>query len=183
MNSSYSDGAFYLVNKTVNPFIVQNTEKLSPGLVIDFGCGNGKNLYYLLKKGWEVYAIDRELLAVQLAQKLLPSDRVVHASLSTFDFDSTPNYDLILCNYVLQHVPPIEVYDFVKKFSNKAKLDSHLLLSFFEHREGLDFDSLCQSILENGWTLCTAKKWSRLDTAHDLPHMHHGVESFWIKNQ
>ena len=59
MSSLYSDGEFYKTNTIFNPFIKKVVKDLTPGTVIDFGCGIGTNIYNLKKMGWNVYGVER----------------------------------------------------------------------------------------------------------------------------
>jgi len=52
--------------------------RISPGMrILDTGCGGGRNLVYLLREGYEVYAIDADAQAVDsvraLARRLAPA--------------------------------------------------------------------------------------------------------------
>jgi tellurite methyltransferase len=52
--------------------------RISPGMrILDAGCGSGRNLVYLLREGYEVYAVDPDPHAVEsvrsLARKLAPA--------------------------------------------------------------------------------------------------------------
>ncbi|MGH9773198.1 MAG: class I SAM-dependent methyltransferase [Candidatus Acidiferrales bacterium] len=52
--------------------------RISPGMrIVDAGCGSGRNLVYLLREGYEVYAADSDSQAVDsvrsLARKLAPA--------------------------------------------------------------------------------------------------------------
>jgi tellurite methyltransferase len=52
--------------------------RISPGMrILDAGCGSGRNLVYLLRKGYEVYAADSDAQSVEsvrsLARKFAPS--------------------------------------------------------------------------------------------------------------
>jgi tellurite methyltransferase len=52
--------------------------RIAPGMrVLDAGCGSGRNLVYLLRSGYEVFAVDSDIHAVdhvrRLAAKLAPS--------------------------------------------------------------------------------------------------------------
>ena len=39
--------------------------------ILDLGCGNGVNAYYLQKKGYEIYAMDSASSAVKITRKKL----------------------------------------------------------------------------------------------------------------
>src|SRR5271165_701934 len=52
--------------------------RISPGMrILDAGCGSGRNLVYLLREGYEVYAVDPDAQAVDsvrsLARRLAPA--------------------------------------------------------------------------------------------------------------
>ncbi|MBA2937243.1 class I SAM-dependent methyltransferase [Paenibacillus sp. CGMCC 1.16610] len=45
--------------------------RITPGMrILDAGCGSGRNLVYLLRNGYEVYAVDRSEEAIDAVQKL-----------------------------------------------------------------------------------------------------------------
>ena len=45
--------------------------RISPGMrILDAGCGSGRNLIYFLREGYEVYAIDPDVQAVEAVRSL-----------------------------------------------------------------------------------------------------------------
>ena len=45
--------------------------RISPGMrILDTGCGTGRNLVYLLREGYEVYAVDPDAQAVDIVRSL-----------------------------------------------------------------------------------------------------------------
>ena len=75
--------------------------------ILDAGCGNGRNLVYFLKNGFEVYGIDQNETAIEkvktLAQTLAPSistDNFKNCSIEEMPFEAN-SFDLVLCNAVL----------------------------------------------------------------------------------
>jgi tellurite methyltransferase len=75
--------------------------------VIDVGCGNGRNIIYFLKNGFEVYGIDQQPEAIAevrtLSQQLAPANnpgnfKVGLAEKIPFENDF---FDLAICNAVL----------------------------------------------------------------------------------
>lgn len=83
--------------------------RISPGhRVLDAGCGDGRNLGYFLRSGFEVLASDRNPKRIEAARKLArelaptapvaPDFRVEPLEDSTFDPESV---DVVICNAVL----------------------------------------------------------------------------------
>ncbi len=75
--------------------------------VLDAGCGNGRNLVYLLQNGFEVYGIDQETEAIaevnMLCRHFIPAHnnaRFVVAAIEEMPFEDAA-FDLVICNAVL----------------------------------------------------------------------------------
>lgn len=75
--------------------------------ILDAGCGGGRNIYFLLKEGFEVYAMDRNPLAIEGAQAMAemlnsayPKERFVVAELDQLPYEDA-SFDWIICNAVL----------------------------------------------------------------------------------
>ena len=92
--------------------------------VLDVGCGSGRNLPYFLRNGYEVFAVDPELQAVETV-KQLSSELAPYNSLKNFmvcTAESLPyddaSFDLIICSAVLH-------------FANDEQQFYNMLLSMF----------------------------------------------------
>ncbi len=75
--------------------------------VLDAGCGGGRNLHYFLRRGQEVFAVDRSQEAVARAMNLalklgVPADDVHFrtAEIANLDF-LDDSFGLVVCNAVL----------------------------------------------------------------------------------
>ncbi|WCT14505.1 class I SAM-dependent methyltransferase [Mucilaginibacter jinjuensis] len=75
--------------------------------VLDVGCGSGRNLFYFLRNGYEVFGIDPNPAAIetvkQLSAALAPDNLLSNFIVSTAE-DLPYNdaeFDLIICNAVL----------------------------------------------------------------------------------
>ena len=75
--------------------------------VLDVGCGSGRNLPYFLRNGYEVFAVDPDLQAVETV-KQLSRDLAANNALENFQVcaaESLPyndaSFDLIICSAVL----------------------------------------------------------------------------------
>jgi len=75
--------------------------------ILDVGCGSGRNLPYFLRNGYEVFAVDPDLQAVETV-KHLSAELAPQNSLENFivcNAESLPyddaSFDLIICSAVL----------------------------------------------------------------------------------
>ena len=75
--------------------------------IIDVGCGRGRNIYYFLKNGCRVSAIDRDVAAVAAVKELahylaplMPADNFVVATAENIPF-ADASFDLAICSAVL----------------------------------------------------------------------------------
>ena len=82
--------------------------RITPGMrILDAGCGSGRNLVYLLREGYEVYAADadaREVESVRrMAQTLAPSLPPSNFRVEPVEHMSFDNAcaDVVICNTVL----------------------------------------------------------------------------------
>ena len=86
--------------------------RISPGMrILDAGCGSGRNLVYFLREGYEVYAIDPDVRAVESVRALarmfapaLPESNFSVQALGSMSFDDG-FADVVLCNAVLHFAP------------------------------------------------------------------------------
>lgn len=64
-----------------------------------------------------------------------------------------PNVDLVLCNYVFQHLSYEKIERFIMNVSAKTNPNGHFILSFFEHRGNADFGQVSSCFENNGWKI------------------------------
>lgn len=75
--------------------------------ILDAGCGGGRNSYYFLKEGFEIYGVDQNPLAIEgmreMASIIAPgysANRFKTAELSRLPYKDK-SFDWIICNAVL----------------------------------------------------------------------------------
>jgi tellurite methyltransferase len=77
---------------------------------VDLGCGTGRDTFELLRRGWQVLAIDAESEAIQrlLGRGDLASDRagLLATQAASFEHAEWPEADLINSSYALPFCPP-----------------------------------------------------------------------------
>ena len=75
--------------------------------ILDAGCGDGRNLVYFLQNDFEVYAIDKNLLAINNVKERSaalnpnnPSNNFIVGNIEDMAFESNL-FDVVICNAVL----------------------------------------------------------------------------------
>ena len=75
--------------------------------ILDVGCGGGRNLFYFLRNGYEVFGVDPDPAAVETVKKLSaslapnnPLENFTICKAENLSFDDE-TFDLIVCNTVL----------------------------------------------------------------------------------
>ncbi|MEO6909734.1 MAG: class I SAM-dependent methyltransferase [Edaphobacter sp.] len=82
--------------------------RIAPGMrILDAGCGSGRNLVYLLREGYEVFAVDANAEAVESVRRMarelapsLPASNFRVEPVEHMSFDDACA-DVVLCNTVL----------------------------------------------------------------------------------
>ena len=94
-----------LVQKAIQSF-------KNPGMAIDLGCGIGNEAAFLLKNGWQVWAIDNQTKAIQMLKKRNDIDSFERLVTVTAGFDDKlkwsdlPSVNLIYACYALPFCQP-----------------------------------------------------------------------------
>ena len=85
--------------------------------VLDVGCGGGRNLFYFLQNGFDVYGVDPNPDAVeavkQLSASLAPSNPIQNFAVAPAEdmpFEDA-SFDLVICNAVLHFAQSHEHFD------------------------------------------------------------------------
>ena len=90
------------------------SELAAPGPGLDAGCGAGAlEMSYLTELGFEMFGLDAATENVEIARRLHPefAERLMVADLrEPLPFDDA-SFEVVLCNAVIQHVPPQAVFD------------------------------------------------------------------------
>ncbi len=128
----YQDNADDFFEGTVNvdmSNIYQHfTKNLSKGaLILDAGCGSGRDTKAFLDMGYYVEAFDASSELVSRASEYT-GIKVQHALFN--DVDSIEKYDAIWCCASLLHVPEIELPEILSKLSKALKPNGVWYVSF-----------------------------------------------------
>jgi tellurite methyltransferase len=134
--------------------------------VLDAGCGEGRNLAYLLREGCEVFAIDRDAAAVAQVRKLvasfqpaLPQDNFQLGAVEAMPFaDSFA--DVVLCSAVLHFAREEHHFRAMTSELWRVLRPGGLLFCRLASRIGMDFKELQPGIFAVGrseWFLVDQK--------------------------
>ena len=124
---------------------------LQPGaLILDFGCGSGRDSRYFLQKGYQVEACDgsEEMVRAATRNTALPVRQMLFSEL-----DEDERYDGIFACASILHVPSAELPDILRKMKKAVKQNGILYISFkygtFEGiRNGRYFTDLTEDSLQ-----------------------------------
>lgn len=110
-----SDRAQSMGSGQPNPHLVREIGDLTPGTVLEAGCGAGAEAIWLATRGWQVTGSDIATAALDRAAERAAdagvADRVewVRADLSTWE--PATSYDLVTTHYAHPAMPQLEFYD------------------------------------------------------------------------
>ena len=104
-------------NKAANAFLMQMVKGCRPGVVLDYGMGEGRNSIYLASLGWEVWGFDPADAGVALAEKRAKElGLTLHTSAvrdSDYDFGQN-RFDMIVLSWTMPLVPIQRIADSLK---------------------------------------------------------------------
>lgn len=120
--------------------------KVTPGKVLDVGCGNGRNSVYLAQNGFKVDAIDFSSTSIEWAQELAERKNVdvnfINGSFFDIDFQLN-SYDFIYDAGCLHHIKPHRRNLYLQKISSLLRPNGTYGLTCFNLKGGAnitDFD-------------------------------------------
>ena len=102
--------------------------ELQPGaLILDFGCGSGRDSRYFLQKGYRVAACDgsEEMVKAATQNAGIPVKQMLFSEL-----DDQERYDGIFACASILHVPSAELPDIIGKMKKAVKKGGILYISF-----------------------------------------------------
>jgi SAM-dependent methyltransferase len=146
---------------------------IAPGMrVLEAGCGYGRNLVYLLRAGYELFAVDRDADAVEHVRKLsesletgLPADNFQVAPVEQMPFPDE-FVDVVICSAVLHFARDARHFLAMLKDLWRVLRPGGMLFCRLGSRIGMDFESVRPNIYVTGdgseWFLVDEKMLLRL---------------------
>lgn len=80
----------------------------APGFGVDLGCGQGRDTFAMLKRGWCVLAIDAEPEAIERLRARAGDEPRLETRVASFAEAQWPEADLVNAGYALPFCPPAE---------------------------------------------------------------------------
>ncbi|MFC0180476.1 class I SAM-dependent methyltransferase [Thorsellia kenyensis] len=123
------------MSELYKPFLVNLPEG---ALILDAGCGSGRDSLAFKKLGYKVTSIDASETMARFATKIV-GDEVYCLSFKNINFEKT--FDGIWACASLLHVPKNELVSILKKLSNALKINGIMYMSFkygFTERNSCD---------------------------------------------
>lgn len=114
----------------------------SGGKVLDIGCGSGRDLAVLIRKGFDAYGIDPIDKFVDIAQHIHP-ELVGHVQLGSLPELGVPfngSFDGLLCCAVLMHLDEPTLEESLEAFKSVLKPHGRVLISVPSARPDADKD-------------------------------------------
>ncbi len=112
--------------------------------ILDVGCGTGRDLAWLLRKGKDAYGVDpsKEMLVAassSLAQQGLSGQgRLFEGELPGLNLFNEAEFDGVLCSAVLMHLPEEEIFDAVYTLRRIVRPGGTLVVSVPVERADVD---------------------------------------------
>jgi SAM-dependent methyltransferase len=146
---------------------------IAPGMrVLEAGCGYGRNLVYLLREGYEVFAADLDATGVEHVRKLsasldtgLPAENFQVAAVEHMPFPDE-FADVVICSAVLHFARDGQHFLAMLKELWRVLRPGGMLFCRLGSRIGMDFQSIRPNIYITGdgseWFLVDEKMLLRL---------------------
>ena len=151
----YEDNAETFISGTVNADMHEARQRFmkllpSDALILDFGCGSGRDTKYFLGKGYSVEAIDGSEELVKIARE---NTGIEVKQMLFQDLNETERYDGIFACASILHVPYTELPDIMRRMHQALKESGIAYISFkygtFEgERNGRYFTDLNEEKLQ-----------------------------------
>jgi 2-polyprenyl-3-methyl-5-hydroxy-6-metoxy-1,4-benzoquinol methylase len=155
--------------------LVAEVAGMTPGTVLDAGCGTGADAVWLARQGWQVTAVDVSPTAVQHAEALAgPAEPDVDRRISWVVADLTvwsppQQYDLVVSQYV--H-PDLPFGDFVARLAQAVAPGGTLLVVGHDHADShsaahapqpasIGPDAVTGALDQGQWTVTVAETRTR----------------------
>ncbi|MDI6807007.1 MAG: class I SAM-dependent methyltransferase [Candidatus Aenigmarchaeota archaeon] len=154
-----------------------------PGLVLDIGCGNARNLVPFLERGFSCVGLDFSKSMIRKA-KIFLRRRMLKSNFLVADMRFLPFkqkfFDYVLCTRILHHIPTTKLrVKSLEELARVAKGGAEVLVTVWRRyypRFLIDFFS---NIFERKFDFCDVyKKWKYHDKTYKIFYHLYSLEEF-----
>ena len=122
--------------KLFQPIVKKLLQFKKSGLVLDVGCSSGIMLEILSQKNFDVYGIEINKTAYQIAAKKFPK-KIFHGYLVDFLKKTSQQFDVIIYNHVFEHIKNLNQE--IKLIKKVLKTDGVLVVGVPNYRNFIFF--------------------------------------------
>lgn len=138
----YADGTYvmWVPGECLVQFVAKEIERKKRKIkrILDVGCGNGRHLVYLAKKGFNVCGIDISSKSLSITQNWLKQKRL-HAELKKASVTEIPYpdkyFDVVICLGILDHILTQDVKKGIQEIERVLKPQGILFLGLRSDRD------------------------------------------------
>jgi SAM-dependent methyltransferase/SOS-response transcriptional repressor LexA len=141
-NAARLAGEYANVSPEFEAWLSRSFEKAKK--ILDVGCGTGRDLCFLLRKGKDVYGVDASPEILATAHSMLSAGglsgrgRLFESELPDLSRFTDGEFDGILCSAVLMHLPEERIFDAVYALRRVLRAGGTLLVSVPATRNDVD---------------------------------------------
>lgn len=114
----------------VHSEVLEALQTVRPGRALDLGCGQGRNALFLAKQGFEVTAVDKNELALEILRSIVEQEDL-DLPVGSYDINSaslTQTYDLIVSTVVLMFLQAERIPDIIRNMQEHTALGGYNLI-------------------------------------------------------
>jgi cyclopropane fatty-acyl-phospholipid synthase-like methyltransferase len=138
----YANGTYlmWVPGECLVQFVAKEIERKNRKIerILDVGCGNGRHLVYLAKKGFNVFGIDISQKSLSIAQQWLDKEGL-HAELKKATVTKIPYpdeyFDVVICLGILDHILIKEAKNGIQEIERVLKSQGILFLGLRSDRD------------------------------------------------
>lgn len=135
-NQFYSRDGFYFSQIPSDGMInCLNQYEISGGIAVDIGAGEGRNAIYLAERGFDVFAIEPNLIAVNKIRKIAVDKKLNNLRILDGDFlsvaDRLSEVDFVVALTSLEHMDESYLFSAVKKIKEIMKRGAYVYIIVF----------------------------------------------------
>lgn len=123
----YCEAEDYYTNKyeltRTHSEVIEAVKQISPGRVLDLGCGSGRNALYLNLLGFDVSAYDHNTTSIDNLNRIIAAEHLTRLDTAIYDINQASlaqNYDWIVSTVVLMFLDPQRIPSIIKNIQDST---------------------------------------------------------------